>query len=170
MRVLILALFTIMLASAQAQTVREKQMVRVINKIRADPQSAIPFVEEYLVLWESNASEKAAANELIRELKKTKPMDTLVFCADLYKMAKEHGEWMKRSNRFQHSKYKEIAENLVAGNEDVTMAVIDLLIDDGIAGRGHRKNLLNREHKKVACFEIQGTVAGQEFNFVQIFK
>jgi uncharacterized protein YkwD len=169
MRAIIFIFFIGFVTFTHAQTAREMEMVRVINTFRADPKSAIPLINQYLVLWDSDASERAAANELIRELNKTKPMDTLSFCPDLYKLAKEHGDWMKRTNRFQHSKYR-FAENLVAGNEDVTMAVIDLLIDDGVPDRGHRKNLLNKDLKQVACYEIPGEVAKQGFNFVQIFK
>jgi uncharacterized protein YkwD len=145
------------------------EMIRVINKFRKDPQSAIPVVQQYLEHWESDASEKAAANELIRELKKLKTLDTLSYSPELYELAKAHGGWMKKNDRFAHSKNKQ-AENLVSGNEDVTFAVIDLLIDDGIPGRGHRKNLLNPAFRKVACFEVFGEVDGIDFNFVQIFE
>ncbi len=149
-------------------TDRELEMVHVINKFRANPDSIVPYVQVYLDFWEATPAEKATAKELIRQVKHTKPMDTLVFDTELFEMALKHGEWMKSKNRFAHSKYN-LYENLVSGNEDVTMAVIDLLIDHGVSNRGHRKNLLNPELRRVACVKIEGEVARMGFNFIQIF-
>jgi len=59
-------------------------------------------------------------------------------------------------------------ENLVGGPASVREAVIILLIDEGIANRGHRKTLLNPNWKYAAAFKI-GQVGGMPNCWVQKF-
>lgn len=167
---MILLLFVGLIPTVHAQkpTEREKKMLDEINRFRQNPMAALPEIDKYLEFWESDASERAAAKELIAELKKLKPLPAIEFSQELYEQARKHGEWMKKYQKFQHSK-NNVRENLVSGNEDITMAVIDLLIDDGVSNRGHRKNILHPENKIGACYEIIGEIDGIDFNFVQVF-
>lgn len=152
-----------------AQTERELAMINEINRVRQDPESFIPFVQEFMELIDATSAEQRTANELIRELKSTKPMDTLVFDQELFELAEKHAHWMERKDKFDHSDYPN-PENLVGGTEDVRYAVVDLLVDHGIRDRGHRRNLLNPELRKIACAEASGTVDGLPYVFVQIFE
>lgn len=153
---------------AQEPTTREKQMLVEMNKVRQDPSGYIKEIKAFMERQDLDYNWKRTANELIRELKRTEPMDPLLFSEELYEAAKKHGKWMKRRDRFQHSDYN-YGENLVAGYPEVKDAVIDLLIDHGIRNRGHRKNILNPKYKKAACYEIEGKVDGFPYNFVQEF-
>lgn len=144
-------------------------MLDEINLVRTNPQDYIQYIDGYLEYWDASASERRTSKELIALLKKLKPLPPLTFSDELYQAAKKHGLYMKRSKRFKHSKMG-YAENLVAGNESVRYAIIDLLIDDGIPSRGHRKNILNPEATVFACYEIEGTVGSWDFVFVQEFN
>jgi uncharacterized protein YkwD len=59
-------------------------------------------------------------------------------------------------------------ENLVGGLEAVRDSVMALLIDSGIPGRGHRKNLLNPDWKYIACHFV-GQVGDMPNYWVQVF-
>lgn len=56
---------------------------------------------------------------------------------------------MAKKNVFEHSSLP-YSENLSPGYRDIRKAIVDLLIDDGIPDRGHRKNLLSEKIKQVA--------------------
>jgi hypothetical protein len=47
---------------------------------------------------------------------------------------------------------------------------VDLLIDDGIPDRGHRKNLLSEKIKQVTVFKLPGKVRDIAYCYVQEFK
>jgi hypothetical protein len=61
-----------------------------------------------------------------------------------------------------------IAENCDYGNRYPLPAVMELLIDKGITGAGHRKNMLNKNLKRIGCsFKPH---KGYEYNYVQDFS
>ena len=59
-------------------------------------------------------------------------------------------------------------ENLVGGQITARMSVIQLLIDSGIPGRGHRYNILNPIWTHVGCY-YNGKIGNIEHNWVQNF-
>jgi uncharacterized protein YkwD len=155
-----------------SQTSREKQMIKEINLVRTAPKEYIPFVNIYLQSFpktELNKNKKAA-NELIRELKQLQPLKGLNFSNELYVTAKAHGKWMKKKNRWEHSKIN-VCENLVGGIDNPRDALIELLIDEGWKNRGHRKNILNPNLTIVAVYEAYDKpVKGYSPVFIQQFK
>ena len=154
-----LLVFTIVLAIPVAaqdysyMTSREQQMIREINELRADPASYIPYVEKYLEGKEGWRGAKEAAQELIDTLRNMSPRHQLKPSKQMYQDAKAHGKWMRRTNKFEHSKCN-CYENLASGNVVTRNVIIDLLIDNGVPSRGHRWNLLKSGHRYVACFEV----------------
>jgi hypothetical protein len=70
----------------------EQRVLDEINLVRTNPKAYIVYIDEYLKVMDSDAAEKATANELKRELKKMKPVNALVFSEDLYKSCKAHAD------------------------------------------------------------------------------
>ena len=62
------------------------------------------------------------------------------------------------------------AENLSFGIQEIRKALINLLIDEEVEARGHRKNILRKNINLVAVYEIPGTVENFDFCFIQEFK
>jgi uncharacterized protein YkwD len=130
----------------------EKDVVLFVNKARHDPPL---FAELYL---KKRVSQSAAARECYRQMSKMEPRPILHPSPALWKAARDHakdlGKWGKtghvgtdgsnlsqRINRY--GKWKRgISENCSYGFDDPLAIMLQLLIDDGVPGRGHRKNIL----------------------------
>jgi uncharacterized protein YkwD len=149
-------------------TERELEMLNEVNYVRTRPAEYVKHIVEYTDYWDSDREELACAKELKAELLKMKPLDSLKWSPDLYHDAYTHGTWMKKTGNFEHSDY-EWAENIVAGDDTPRMAVLNLVIDSGVSTRGHRKNILNPDHTKFACYEVIGNVGDWPFVYVQEF-
>ena len=136
---------------------QEKQVAFYINLLRSNPTQfktdiLIPFVE-------SNAIQKEKAyKSLLRELDKTPSLPLLKPHDKLYESAVFHAKDMGKTGKIGHkssrgksfekrmqplmSIFTGAGENCHYGSNDALFIVIDLLIDKGIPGYGHRKNLL----------------------------
>ena len=179
--------------SVSYMTDREKQMVKEINLIRSNPKGYVAHVEAYIKLKEAEASvwgedwvkdEIETSYELIEELKGTEPMAILEPHEALQVAARKHGEEGKGKGSLTHqgangswpwdripaedASLVNGGENLVGGPNKVKESVLVLLVDSGIEGRGHRKNILNPDWEYVACYEV-GDVSGMPFYWVQNF-
>ncbi len=101
----------------------------------------------------------AALDEAIRFLETVRPAGPLRFNAGLARAARQHAQYLgshgllshqgadgsgpaARLDRLGHWNTR-VAENISAGEDDARMVVIQLLVDDGVPSRGHRKNLFN---------------------------
>ncbi len=160
--------------SATYLTPVEKQMLLEINFARAYPKVYAKIISKYL----ANESNSAfglnndtynAGIELIKELNELAPLSILQPSECVYNAAKKHGLDSQKRGFFDHQgsdgsmpwdrilkeckEYKTGSEN-GAGNvsESPRPAVIQLLLDDGISSRGHRRNLLDPKWKYCACF------------------
>jgi uncharacterized protein YkwD len=148
----------------------EKKMVDEINLLRLNPKAYVKYINAYLKTISSpDKSLKKAAAELISELNSLEPLGTLNISPALYIDARLFGKELIENNVIEHSTLP-YAENLIFEHENVRDAVIDLLIDDGVENRGHRKNLLNYQKTLVAVYEIPGKVDGFSFGYIQEFK
>lgn len=150
-------------------TNREKEMINEINSLRSNPARYCTYVENYLQKNDVDDEIKIAAKELIGVLKKLEPLPPLTLNLLMYNDARQYGLLMAKRNIFEHSSLP-YAENLSLGYKDIRDAIVDLLIDEGIPDRGHRKILLNEKIKHVAVFELPGKVQDIAYCYVQEFK
>lgn len=150
-------------------TSREQEMINEINHLRLNPAKYCTYVEGYLQKHDADEEVRMAARELVAILKNMKPLHPLTVNPVMYNDAKQHGLLMAKKNIFEHSSLPYF-ENLSLGHRDIRDAIVDLLIDDGIPNRGHRKNLLSEKIKHVAVYELPGKVQDIAYCYVQEFK
>jgi len=174
-------------SSASYMRSEEALMIDEINLIRSNPKGYIPYIQEYIKYLQTNGSfgnSIKTSIELIDELRTASSLSTLQPKQCLYDVAKRHGEDEKRMGVSTHQgsdgswpwdrilngcrDLQDGNENLVGGPEDIRRAVILLLVDDGIASRGHRKALLNPAWKYVACHKV-GKVGSMPNSWIQNF-
>lgn len=155
----------------------EKAVVAEHNLVRSDPAAYAPHLEKWLVYYRGKRRELPgrrpitttegveAVEEAIRFLLMAKPLPPLVPSKGLSLGARDHvldsgdrgrmghegsdgSEPGDRANR--HGEwYGRVGENIVYGGADAREFVIRLLIDDGVAGRGHRKNIFNPDYRVI---------------------
>jgi hypothetical protein len=196
MKNLFVILFVVFSSVVFSQSVEEMKMIIEINKIRKDPKSYIPVVEDYIKKQEiilklmSNPNVKIntssysgnmdsnndminvkkisgkdvhienikEAKDLISVLDTLTPMDTLVFDPFMYKITVSHGEYLKSVNKSGHfgpngqTVFERLGRNNVS--ENCGIGLINLMVDSGIPGHGHRYNILNPKSKYVAIHYI----------------
>jgi uncharacterized protein YkwD len=150
-------------------TSREQEMINEINNLRLNPARYCTYVEAYLLKNDVDNDVKVAAKELIGVLKKMQPLNPLTINPAMYNDARQYGLSMAKRNVFEHSSLP-YAENLSLGYKDIRDAIVDLLIDEGIPDRGHRRNLLSEKIKLVAVYELPGKVQDIAYCYVQEFK
>ena len=159
---------TLPLAELKMST-RETQMVDEINLVRSDPAGYVKFVKDFLKTSNANKHIVAAANELMDQLKRSQPLNALKINMDMYRDAKGYGVVMMQNNSIEHSDLP-YNENLSFGIENIREVVIDLLIDDDIPDRGHRRNILNKNISMIAVHELPGTVEDYAHCYIQEFR
>jgi LysM repeat protein len=171
-------------SNATAMNSEEMDMTTEINLVRSNPVAYIPYIEDYIKDLQRNGDNSAvqSAYELIAELRKTPRLSTLQPLQCLYIAARKHGNDQRKRGATDHqgsdgswpwdrvlrecSDLKDGNENLVGGPANIRRAVILLLVDDGIEGRGHRKTTLNPDWKYVACHKM-GTIGDMPNCWVQ---
>ena len=172
-------------------TAEEQAMINEINLLRTEPQGYIQYVKEYMQAIRMNPdlsenfkqTEIAAARELVSEMIRMAPLRSLKAHQGLYRAATKHGDDVKLQGELDHvgtdgsfpwdrisniARLKEGNENLVGGGKSVREAVIILLVDSGVSGRGHRLALLDPNWEYIACHKI-GTVGSLENSWIQVF-
>lgn len=156
-------------------TLEEKLVIVEVNKCRTNPKRyAEEYLKEYLNRFTSEkqyeyngftstyAEGKVAVEEAIQEFLKATPTDALAPDEILYKTARYHNQDLGPKGMTGHEGTKGdspsdrmklfspnsigCGENLFFGQEDAKGCVIDLVIDDGIPGRGHRKNIMDKRY------------------------
>jgi hypothetical protein len=160
----------------------EQEMVYWINLMRRSPTT---FRTEFLKPFLSQFPEmqNAAARSLDKELASTASMSILLPAINLDKAASLQASYLAQTNRFTHTGPKGrsfksrmedagirdcAGENLFDGKADPLVSLILLLIDQGVAGYGHRKALLNMGFNRIgvsAVVDGDGTMM-----MVQVFS
>lgn len=140
----------------------ERNVIVYVNVVRCYPDY---FLNEILLPYMDSArtnKRSTYATSLIDELKKAVPLEPLSFNPQLYKVAVKHARDMGMTGREGHSSstgksfnnrtkdFPLCAENCDYGNEQALDIVISLLLDEGIASHGHRKNIMNPAYTSIA--------------------
>ena len=164
----------------------EQGVLEEVNLARTNPQTYAKLVEDYKAAFVGNLFRRkgkvdistnegtAAVDEAIDFLKDQKPLDALRPSKGMSKAARDHvkdtgpkglvghdgsdGSTPEvRLNR--HGKWlKACAENVGYGMDTPRLVVIQLIVDDGVAGRGHRKNLFNDKYFRTGILPDAKTV------------
>ncbi|MFM8912665.1 MAG: CAP domain-containing protein [Flammeovirgaceae bacterium] len=133
------------------------EVLILLNEVRTQPQQ---FLDKRLMpyLEQNGLEENSYSKSLVEELRTRKPADSLTLSLALNAVAKAHAIDMGTKNKVGHNSSNgttfdkrlrqrakakgAIAENCDYGNAKPLDIVMSLLIDDGIASLGHRKNIL----------------------------
>lgn len=155
----------------------ENDFYTTLNNLRQDPQSFIGHLEDFKKLFKGDILYRpgeiplqtvegvSAIDECIEDLTKTKPLEPLKRADELDRAARAHCDDIGPKGLTSHDgtdgsncsdrieRYCEweetCAENLDFGSKNGFNCLISLLIDDGVQGRGHRKNLLSNKVRYV---------------------
>ena len=132
-----------------------------INKARTDPRA---YAALYLLPYVKNGNASAAMKECIIEMKNTKALNALQPGKGLALAAQEWVRLQGPSEYIGHDMNLKVrlekycyfgyyGENISYGYNDARKIVIQLLEDDNVPNRGHRKNILSRAftHVGIGC-------------------
>ncbi len=158
-------------------TKQEQDLLNEINLARANPTAYIKHLEEYRSYYKETSVKfpdgsslttnegVVALNEAIDFLRMLKPLPPLVIKKGLVSAAKLHLDDMLKTQKSGHtgsdrtkpedrlSKFgtwqTSVGENIVYQARTPRIDVIGMIIDDGVATRGHRRNLFKSELKVI---------------------
>jgi uncharacterized protein YkwD len=168
---------------AEYLTAAECAVIIEINMVRTDPAAyASTFLKPLRAYYRGRLLQYPgeiairtsegirALDECIRALEKSSPLSPLAPKKGLTLAARDHVKDQAGTGRTGHtgsdgssfttrmSRYGKwntsAGENIDYGNSQARRIVMSLLIDDGVASRGHRKNLLDKS------FNFIGTAVG----------
>lgn len=170
-----------------AQSSLERGVLDELNLARTKPAVYARLLKEYRRLYRgknillpggnvkiATAEGVRAVDEAVRFLAAQRPLSPLESSRGLAEAAadladeqgnsgatghngRESGSMMQRIER--HGQWKvEIGEDISYGYEDPRLVVMQLIVDDGVSGRGHRKNIFNPVFRRagVACGSHSG--------------
>jgi uncharacterized protein YkwD len=170
--ILLLAGFSLVRAAPpESATAFDRAVVQEMSDARVRPKAYAKHLRELRPYFEGRLWNRpgrvplrteeglAALDEAIAFLESARPLGPLRFNEGLARAARLHARDIGPKGRIEHvgsdgSRLSDrlnrlghwqglIAENISTGEDDARQVVIQLLIDDGVAGRGHRKNLFN---------------------------
>lgn len=187
--IIILALLTGLAAPVAAlDEALSRQVLAEINLARTAPRSYAGFLREFRGRFQGKSYSQpgsrvrvqtsegvAAVDEAIRYLSRQKPLPALTWSDGLAAAAGELASEQSSSGATGHTGVQSrgmrerierqgkwegrIGENIAYGPEDARGMVMQLIIDDGVADRGHRRNQFN------SAFGTAGVACGTHPRF-----
>ncbi len=166
---------------AAQMTDLEAGVVAEMNRARTDPAGYAAHLEQLLPHFSGDVLRlpgkpalqtregPRAVREAIAALRATAPMGELAPARGLARAARDHAEDQGPRGGLGHTGSDgssmadrvsrhgtwdvALSENIAYGSATARDIVLDLLIDDGVPGRGHRHNVLNPQsrHAGVGC-------------------
>jgi uncharacterized protein YkwD len=152
----------------------EREVLNELNLARTNPKRYAAFLSEMRPYFNGNQLERpgelilltregvAAVDEAISFLNSTAPLSDLIASRGLSLAAKTHvkdqqngamghtgsdgSQPWDRMNRYGTWQDK-VAENISYGGNSTRGVVIQLIVDDGVPGRGHRVNMFDPEYR-----------------------
>ncbi len=139
----------------------ERDVLKYINEVRTNPKK---FKQEILIPFLK--VNKGYSNKYVKSLKKDldqlTPLPPLKNHEVLKEFAHHHAKstgkvgkvghrsvlmksYQARSNKLLKT-FSYVGENIHYGSDNAKLIVLELLIDDGIRGVGHRKNILSKDY------------------------
>ncbi|KRX09133.1 CAP domain [Pseudocohnilembus persalinus] len=177
-----------------------QQVADELNKLRANPLSFVPDLEKMLSQFKGQVLHvpgeialrtnegPSAVQECIQALKNQSPLPALQYDYDIEKAAKDHANDIGPKGLCDHTgsdgssmskrmdRYGQwgghIGECIDFGNHSARTVIISLIVDDGVPSRGHRKNCLSVNFKKVGIAVAQHTQYGMTtvFDFAETYS
>ena len=188
-------LMLLLAVNARGESTLEKGVLTELNLARTNPRAYAGYLREHRKLYRgeeimlkdsrtriATREGKAAVDEAIRFLDRQKALPALAWSEGLAEAAGElareqgasgltghvgkSGDMKERIER--RGEWRErIGENISYGPDDPRWVVMQLIIDDGVGGRGHRRNIFEPLFRRggVACgpHERFGTVCVTDF-------
>lgn len=141
---------------------KESDILLYINLVRTNPEK---FEKEILnpFLKKNKKYSKKYIKSLKKDLKNLKILSPLNYSEKLFIFARHHAKTTGKKGKVGHKSiylkgyksrtkkllknYSVVGENIHYGLDNPKKIILELLIDDGIKGVGHRKNILSNEYK-----------------------
>jgi uncharacterized protein YkwD len=173
----------------------ELAVLEQLNLARTNPQTYAKLLQDYRATFNGKIAKRPgkmdlmtsegtrAVDEVIRALKAQSPMDAMRPSKGMSLGARDHvkdigpkgvtghngsdgSKPFDRINRY--GEWQQTAgENISFGNDEGRAVLIQLIVDDAVANRGHRKNIYKKEFNRVgiACgpHKVYGTMCVQTF-------